>query len=58
MNYIKLAIKSDYNVWIEEDRFLEFSETYFLDKSLNQHAKNMYLYNCIMAGWIKKTPQA
>jgi hypothetical protein len=57
MNYIRFAIKTDYNVYVQEDRFLEFSQNYLLDKTTTQQAKHMYLYDCIQAGWVKRTPQ-
>jgi len=58
MNYITVAIKDNYSVYVQEDRLLEFTQDYFLDSVKDTHAKNMYLYDCIMAGWVKREPQA
>jgi hypothetical protein len=58
MKYITVAIQSDYNVYVQEDRFLEFSQHYYIDNNTDSYAKNMYLYNCIMDGWVKRESQA
>jgi hypothetical protein len=56
MNYIIVLIKENYSVYVQEDRLLEFTEAYFLDSTKDDHTKNMYLYDCIMEGWIKRSP--
>ena len=55
MKYITLHIKQTYSVYVQEDRMLEFTQNYFLDSNKDQFAKNMYLYNCIMEGWVKRS---
>jgi hypothetical protein len=51
-----VLIKENYSVYVQEDRLLEFTEAYFLDSTKDDHTKNMYLYDCIMEGWIKRSP--
>ena len=55
MKYITLHIKQTYSVYVQEDRMLEFTQNYFLDYNKDQFDKNMYLYNCIMEGWVKRS---
>jgi hypothetical protein len=57
MKYIAFAAKPDYIIYVEEDRYIEFSQNYVLDNSRDQQSKNLYLYDCIMAGWVKREPQ-
>jgi len=58
MNYITVSIKPNYSVYVQEDRNIEFLQNYFLDSAKDARAKGQYLYEAIMAGWVKREPQA
>lgn len=45
-------------MYVQEDRNIEFLQNYFLDSAKDARAKGQYLYEAIMAGWVKREPQA